>query len=51
MRWLLLALVILQSATCGQKGPLTLPDAAPESDGAERAAGTLGPALRDGPPR
>lgn len=26
MRWLVLALVILQSATCGQKGPLTLPE-------------------------
>jgi predicted small lipoprotein YifL len=26
MRWLVLALVTLQSATCGQKGPLTLPD-------------------------
>jgi predicted small lipoprotein YifL len=25
MRWLVLALVTLQSATCGQKGPLTLP--------------------------
>lgn len=29
MRWLLLALVTLQSATCGQKGPLTLPDPEP----------------------
>jgi predicted small lipoprotein YifL len=26
MRWLLLALLTLQSATCGQKGPLTLPE-------------------------
>jgi len=29
MRWLLLALVTLQSATCGQKGPLTLPEREP----------------------
>lgn len=29
MRWLLLALITLQSATCGQKGPLMLPDAEP----------------------
>jgi predicted small lipoprotein YifL len=29
MRWLLLALVALQSATCGQKGPLTLPEPEP----------------------
>lgn len=26
MRWLLLTLITLQTATCGQKGPLTLPD-------------------------
>ncbi len=26
MRWLLLTLITLQAATCGQKGPLTLPD-------------------------
>lgn len=29
MRWLLLALITLQSATCGQKGPLTLPENEP----------------------
>ena len=33
MRWLLLTLVILQSATCGQKGPLTLPEPEPPRDG------------------
>ncbi len=26
MRWLLLVLVTLQTATCGQKGPLNLPE-------------------------
>lgn len=26
MRWLLLALITLEAATCGQKGPLTLPE-------------------------
>ncbi|MDZ7668661.1 MAG: lipopeptide [Gammaproteobacteria bacterium] len=26
MRWLLLTLITLQAATCGQKGPLTVPD-------------------------
>ncbi len=26
MRWLLLSLLIMQVATCGQRGPLTLPD-------------------------
>lgn len=26
MRWLLLSLLILQTATCGQTGPLTLPE-------------------------
>ncbi len=26
MRWLALVLITLQAATCGQKGPLTLPD-------------------------
>lgn len=26
MRWLLMTLIILQTATCGQKGPLHLPD-------------------------
>ncbi len=31
MRWLLLALITLQTATCGQKGPLTLPE--PEHPG------------------
>lgn len=28
MRWLLLSILILQVATCGQKGPLTLPSSA-----------------------
>lgn len=35
MRWLALVLFALQAATCGQKGPLTLPEstrsAAPEA--------------------
>jgi predicted small lipoprotein YifL len=32
MRWLLLGVLVLQVATCGQKGPLTLPEPAePES--------------------
>ena len=26
MRWLLLSVLLLQVATCGQKGPLTLPE-------------------------
>lgn len=42
MRWLLLALITLQTATCGQKGPLTLPQ--PERDGgrpATRLAATV----------
>lgn len=26
MRWTLLILLALQAATCGQKGPLTLPE-------------------------
>jgi hypothetical protein len=26
MRWLLLGVLMLQVATCGQKGPLTLPE-------------------------
>lgn len=26
MRWLLLALLTIQAATCGQKGPLRLPE-------------------------
>lgn len=26
MRWLLTSLLLLQCATCGQKGPLTLPE-------------------------
>lgn len=26
MRWLLLYLLIMQVATCGQRGPLTLPE-------------------------
>lgn len=26
MRWLVLTVVILQAATCGQSGPLTLPE-------------------------
>ncbi len=26
MRWLLTSILFLQCATCGQKGPLTLPD-------------------------
>lgn len=26
MRWLLLALLTLEAATCGQKGPLILPE-------------------------
>jgi predicted small lipoprotein YifL len=26
MRWLLMTVIILQTATCGQKGPLHLPD-------------------------
>ncbi|MEQ8860625.1 MAG: lipoprotein [Pseudomonadales bacterium] len=26
MRWLAVTLIILQTATCGQKGPLTLPE-------------------------
>ena len=38
MRWLVLALVILQSATCGQKGPLILPESEPAQD-------TFGPGM------
>jgi len=26
MRWLLLCVLALQAATCGQRGPLTLPE-------------------------
>jgi len=26
MRWVLLCVMVMQAATCGQKGPLTLPD-------------------------
>jgi len=26
MRWLLLCILTLQTATCGQRGPLTLPE-------------------------
>jgi predicted small lipoprotein YifL len=26
MRWVLFCLLVMQAATCGQKGPLTLPD-------------------------
>lgn len=26
MRWVLLCVLVMQAATCGQKGPLTLPD-------------------------
>lgn len=36
MRWLWLALITLQVATCGQTGPLTLPE-----DREESRAGTL----------
>lgn len=35
MRWLLLALVTLHTATCGQKGPLMLPDDEPSATGAQ----------------
>lgn len=38
MRWLLLAIVTLQAATCGQKGPLTLPEQDPA--GAPPATGS-----------
>lgn len=38
MRWLLLTLITLQTATCGQKGPLTLPDD-------EQAAAAVTPAV------
>jgi predicted small lipoprotein YifL len=27
MRWLVLCILVLEVATCGQKGPLSLPDA------------------------
>lgn len=37
MRWLLLILVTLQTATCGQQGPLILPENEP---GADRAWAT-----------
>lgn len=44
MRWLVLALVILQSATCGQKGPLTLPEGEPDRSAARLAsAGAVAP--------
>jgi predicted small lipoprotein YifL len=38
MRWLLLSVFLLQVATCGQRGPLTLPepDAANVRAGGER---------------
>lgn len=26
MRWIFLCLLVMQAASCGQKGPLTLPD-------------------------
>ena len=34
MRWLLLGLIALQAATCGQKGPLVLPEPEPSSGAA-----------------
>ncbi len=35
MRWLLLIVITLEVATCGQKGPLTLPEPPPSpADGA-----------------
>ncbi|HEX7037356.1 MAG TPA: lipoprotein [Pseudomonadales bacterium] len=43
MRWLVLALVILQSATCGQKGPLTLPEDGNGGPDAPPAAGVVAP--------
>ena len=43
MRWLLLALVVLQSATCGQKGPLTLPDDEPANAPSLQPAGATLP--------
>lgn len=36
MRWLLLILLTLPCATCGQKGPLTLPESKPPDAGAAR---------------
>jgi predicted small lipoprotein YifL len=42
MRWLLLMLIALQAATCGQKGPLVLPE--PSSPAAASAL----PELRSG---
>lgn len=33
MRWLLTTLLILQCATCGQKGPLTLPESSVAGSG------------------
>ena len=45
MRWILLALLISSVATCGQKGPLHLPEDGPEgAAGANAAAGGGGPA-------
>lgn len=49
MRWLLLALVTLQVATCGQKGPLTLPE--PSSVGARAPGADAGAVSRSAPPR
>lgn len=40
MRWLVLVVLTLQAATCGQKGPLTLPDRQPDASAATAAVGT-----------
>jgi predicted small lipoprotein YifL len=37
MRWLLLCVLVMQTATCGQKGPLTLPEGAAGSAPASTA--------------
>ncbi|MEZ5559280.1 MAG: lipoprotein [Pseudomonadales bacterium] len=45
MRWLVLLLLVLQVATCGQKGPLTLPE---QRDDKTLAPTPAGAPIRDG---